>query len=36
MPKFFVKSEQIRGNTIEILGQDINHIRKVLRFKINE
>lgn len=36
MPKFFVKSEQIRGNTIEILGQDINHIRKVLRFQINE
>lgn len=36
MPKFFVKSEQIRGNTIEILGQDVNHIRKVLRTQIDE
>lgn len=36
MPKFFVKSEQIKENTIQILGQDVNHIRKVLRAQIDE
>lgn len=36
MPKFFVKQEQIQENTIIIKGQDINHIKKVLRAQIGE
>ena len=36
MPKFFVKQEQIQDNTIIIKGQDINHIKKVLRAQIGE
>ena len=33
MPKFFVKEDQIKDNEIIILGQDVNHIKKVLRAK---
>ena len=33
MPKFFVKTEQINNNEIIILGQDVNHIKKVLRLQ---
>ena len=33
MPKFFVKNEQIKENNITILGQDVNHIKNVLREK---
>ena len=36
MPKFFVKSEQIQENKIIIKGQDVNHIKKVLRGKIGD
>ena len=36
MPKFFVAKEQIKDNNIYIIGQDANHIRKVLRAKIGE
>lgn len=36
MPKFFVKQEQIQENEIIIKGQDVNHIRKVLRAQIGE
>lgn len=36
MPKFFIKSEQIDGNNIEIIGKDVNHIKNVLRAKIGE
>ena len=36
MPKFFVKEEQIKENKIIIKGQDVNHIKKVLRAKIGE
>lgn len=36
MPKFFVSSEQITQNSIIILGQDVNHIKKVLRAKIGD
>lgn len=36
MPKFFVKDEQIKENEIVIQGQDINHIKKVLRAKIGD
>ena len=31
MPKFFVESSQIKDNKIVILGQDVNHIKNVLR-----
>ena len=33
MPKFFVKQEQIKEDKIIIQGQDVNHIKKVLRAK---
>ncbi len=33
MQKFFVKSEQIKENKIEIIGTDVNHIINVLRLK---
>ena len=36
MPKFFVKQEQIQENQIIIKGQDVNHIKKVLRAKIED
>lgn len=36
MPKFFVKQEQIQENKIIIQGQDVNHIKKVLRAKIGD
>lgn len=36
MQKFFVKSEQIHDNTIEIIGEDVNHIKNVLRYKVGE
>ena len=36
MPKFFVKDNQISENKITITGQDINHIRNVLRMKTGE
>lgn len=34
MPKFFVEQEQVEEDRIIILGQDVNHIKKVLRFQI--
>ena len=36
MHMFFVKPEQIREGRIEILGEDVNHIRNVLRMKPGE
>ena len=33
MPRFFVKTEQIRENEIIILGEDVKHIKNVLRNK---
>lgn len=36
MPKFFVKEEQIKEKQIIIKGQDVNHIKKVLRAKIGD
>lgn len=36
MPKFFVKKEQILNDKIIIKGQDVNHIKKVLRAKIGD
>lgn len=34
MPKFFVEQEQIQENKIIIKGQDVKHIKKVLREKV--
>ena len=36
MRKFFVKNENIKENEIEILGSDVNHIKNVLRLKIED
>ena len=36
MPKFFVNSNQIKNNKIEIINQDVKHIRTVLRAKIGD
>lgn len=36
MPKFFVKQEQINEDKIIIEGQDVNHIKKVLRAQIGD
>ena len=36
MPRFFVKNEQIKGTTIEIQGEDVKHIKNVLRKQIGE
>lgn len=34
MPRFFVKNEQIQEKTINILGEDVKHIKNVLRKEI--
>ena len=36
MSKFFVKENQIYDNRIEILDEDVNHIKNVLRLNIDE
>ena len=36
MPKFFVSEEQLKNDTITIKGQDVNHIKNVLRKKEND
>lgn len=36
MPKFFVTQEQVKNDTIEIIGNDVNHIKNVLRQKIGD
>ena len=36
MRKFFVKENQIEENRIKILGEDVNHIKNVLRLEIGE
>lgn len=36
MPKFFVKSEQIKDNEIQIINEDVNHIANVLRYKVED
>lgn len=33
MPRFFVEADQIKEDTIEIRGQDVRHIRDVLRLQ---
>ena len=36
LPKFFVNREQILDNKIKIIGQDVNHIKNVLRLEKND
>lgn len=36
MPRYFVKSNQIQCNTITIIGEDVRHIRNVLRKQIDD
>lgn len=36
MPKFFVKQENIRDEKIEITGEDLNHIKNVLRKSVKD
>lgn len=36
MRKFFVESNQIKDAQIEIIGEDVNHIKNVLRLEIGE
>lgn len=36
MSKFFVNSDQIDNSTINIIDEDVNHIKNVLRLKLNE
>lgn len=36
MPKFFISSNQINQNKIVILGNDVNHIKNVLRKRIDD
>ena len=35
MRKFFVDKNQIKNNIIEIINEDINHIKNVLRLEID-
>jgi len=36
MPKFFVKNNQIEEDRIIIIGEDVNHIKNVLRLKVDD
>ena len=36
MPKFFVKENQVNNKKIHIIGEDVNHIKNVLRYKITD
>lgn len=36
MYRFFVKKDQIKDNTITITGQDVNHIKNVLRIQLKD
>ncbi len=36
MPKFFVEADKIEQDRINIIGKDVNHIKNVLRKKVNE
>ena len=36
MPRFFVKTEQIEENKIQIIGEDVKHIKNVLRKQIGD
>ena len=36
MPKFFVKNNQVKDKTITIIGEDVNHIKNVLRLQVDD
>ena len=36
MRKFFIKENQIKNNKVEIIGEDVNHIKNVLRLSEKE
>lgn len=36
MPKFFVSGEQVDSGRIRIIGDDVNHIKNVLRMKVDD
>ncbi len=36
MPKFFVKNQDINSKEIKIIGEDVNHIKNVLRKKVGD
>ena len=36
MPKFFVKQEQVKNQEIEIINEDVKHIKNVLRKQIDD
>lgn len=36
MYKFFVKKNQIKENKVQIIGEDVNHIKNVLRLQIED
>ena len=36
MPKFFVQSNQITGDNIQIIGNDVNHLHNVLRKRVGD
>ena len=36
MPKFFIKSNQIKDNKVIIKGEDVNHIKNVLRLDVDD
>ena len=36
MQKFFLTSKQIKDDKAQIIGNDVNHIKNVLRYKIGE
>ena len=36
MPKFFVTQKQINENNIKIIGQDVRHIKNVLRKAVGD
>lgn len=36
MPRFFIKENQIKNNKITIIGEDVNHIKNVIRKQIGD
>ena len=36
MPKFFVSQNQVQDNFIKIIGQDVKHIKNVLRLSVED
>ena len=36
MPKFFVDNEQVDNGKVVIIGNDVNHIKNVLRMKVGD